>query len=234
MIKVTLFGAAGRMGSMVLKALATEDDIEVVHAVESPEVPERSVSGVGIVHDDPDSPFESDVWVDVSLAEAAHRHALRADRLKRPILIGATGFSEAQRRDLENLETAHLLAPNLSVGISLLLGLLPHIRRTLGHGFDVAVAETHHRHKLDAPSGTARAIATVLEREGGSIQVTSQRIGEIVGEHRVRFAGEGEGIEVIHRAYSRMAFARGVAPAVRFLAGKKGGAYTMADVLGTA
>lgn len=231
-IRVTVFGAGGRMGHAVVQALLAENDIEIAHAVESPDRAGGMVEGVPLVPDADDRTWESDVWVDVSLAAGAMKHARLADRHGIPILIGATGFNDEQRASLEKLGTAHIVAPNLSVGINLLFGLAPKIREILGDGFDTAVAETHHRHKLDAPSGTAARIAELLNAVGPEVQVTSLRIGEVVGEHRVVFAAEGEEIEIVHRAQSRMAFARGVAPAVRFLAGKTSGRYDMQDVLG--
>ncbi len=232
MITVTLFGAGGRMGRAVAAALAGESDIALAHAVEAPERAGGEVAGLPLEADDPRGAFEADVWVDVSLAAAACEHALRAEESGTPILIGATGFTARQSERLHRLGCAHLIAPNLSLGVNLLLALLPRIRRVLGTGYDAGIVETHHRHKRDAPSGTAKALAAALEAEGPEVQVRSLRLGEIVGEHCVRFAAEGEEIELVHRAHSRMAFARGVAPAVRFLAGKRSGGFSMADVLG--
>ncbi|MFH0882190.1 MAG: 4-hydroxy-tetrahydrodipicolinate reductase [bacterium] len=232
MIRVALFGAAGRMGSSVLSALEREPDIDVLHAIDKPGTDAREVMGIPIVPDDTSESFESDVWVDVSLPDAAYRHALRAEELGRPILIGTTGFSKEQAQRLDRLSCAHIIAPNLSLGVNLLLEELPRIRRILGKEYDVGIVDTHHKHKVDAPSGTAKKIAEQLEREGGSVQVVSLRIGEVVGEHRILFAVDGEQIEIIHRAESRMAFAHGVAPAVRFLHGKRSGGYSMKDVLG--
>ncbi len=232
MIRVALFGAAGRMGSTVLAALEREPDIDVLHAIDKPGQESRELLGVPIVPDDSAETFESDVWVDVSLADAAYRHALRAEELGRPILVGATGFSAEQAQRLDRLTCAHIVAPNLSLGVNLLFEELPRIRRILGGEYDIGLVDIHHKHKADAPSGTAKKIAERLEREGSKVQVVSLRAGEITGEHRILFAAEGEQIEIIHRAESRMAFARGVAPAVRFLSGKTSGGFTMKDVLG--
>jgi 4-hydroxy-tetrahydrodipicolinate reductase len=220
------------MGRAVLTALAGEEDIEVAFAVEAAEYAGREVDGVVTVADEDLPSLQADVWVDVSLADAAVRHAEAADELGVPLLVGATGFDDRQQAFLENLSTAHILAPNLSLGINLLAELAPVVRRALGEDYDVAVSETHHRHKLDAPSGTARLLARRLEEEGGQVQTASLRAGEIVGEHEILFAAGGERIRLSHSAESRQAFARGVAPAVRFLAGREDGAYTMADVLG--
>lgn len=232
MIRIALFGAGGRMGRAVLAALGQEEDIEVAWAVESPDIAGRVIEGLVSVSDDSSVIEDVDVWVDVSLADAALEHALRAEKLGLPILVGATGFSAEQNERLAALSCAHIVAPNLSVGVNLLFNIAPRMRSILGEGFDVAIVETHHKHKKDAPSGTARRLAEGLETEGGPVQVVSLRIGEVVGEHSVRFATEGEEIEIVHRAHSRAAFARGVAPAVRFLAGKTAGTYTMSDALG--
>ena len=232
MIRVALFGAAGRMGTAVLSALEREPDIDVLHAIDKAGAENREVNGIPIVNDDTSETFESDVWVDVSLPDAAYRHALRAEELSRPILIGTTGFTKEQFQRLDKISCAHIIAPNLSVGVNLLFEELPRIRRTLGKDYDIGIVEVHHKHKKDAPSGTAKKMAEQLEREGGPVQVVSLRTGEVVGEHRILFAVEGEQIEIIHRAESRMAFAHGVAPAVRFLHGKRSGGFTMKDVLG--
>ncbi len=231
-LSVTVFGAGGRMGSEVVRALHQEQDIEVVAAVEHQDQAGSQVSGLTTLADDPSSDYPSDVWVDVSLAEAAMTHARRAESLGRPLLIGATGFSEDERQELSGLSIPHILAPNLSLGITLLLELLPRIQSALGSGYDVGITDIHHKHKRDAPSGTALKLDHALRQAGADPQVVSLRRGEVVGEHRILFAAEGEQVEVVHRAESRMAFARGVAPAVRYLAEADGGPHTMAQVLG--
>lgn len=230
-IRVTLFGAGGRMGSEVMKALSTERDIHVVHAVEREDQADRTVEGIELEADGRRVGADSDVLVDVSLADAAHEHALRAGELGIPILIGATGFSDEQRADIEAIPVAHIVAPNLSRGVNVLFDLATRAASALKE-FDSAIVDTHHRHKLDQPSGTAKKIHELLLTEGSKAQTVSVRVGEVVGEHRVVFAAEGETVELIHRASSRQALARGVAPAVRFLRGREPGRYSMADVLG--
>ncbi len=231
MIRVALFGASGRMGRAVLASLKEESDIEITHAVDF-KSSSAEIEGFSIEADSPDSNWDADVWVDVSLADAAFEHAQKADKLGIPILIGVTALSEEQIDQLNKLSVANIIAPNLSVGMNLLFDILPKIRKTLGSKYDVAVSETHHIHKLDAPSGTAKKIIERLESVGDKVQVSSFRMGEVVGDHKITFAVDGEQIEISHRAESRMAFARGVAPAVRFLYGKKSGQYSMSDVLG--
>ncbi|MBZ0264342.1 4-hydroxy-tetrahydrodipicolinate reductase [bacterium] len=232
MIRVCLFGAGGRMGRAVLEALATESDIEVVDAVDTPNQAGNLAGDHMLVADGESAGTSADVWVDVSLREAAIKHSKRAATLNIPILIGATGFSETEIETLNSLNTAVIYAPNLSPGVNLLFSLMPHMRNILGKGYDVAVHEIHHHHKLDAPSGTAKRLAEGISLEGENVQITSLRLGENVGEHKIYFTSEGEEIQITHRAHSRLAFAAGVAPAVRFLHGKKSGNYSMSDVLG--
>ena len=232
MIRVALFGASGRMGRAVVQALSAESDIELVQAIETESHAGIDLGGIVTVSNGPSLVLDADVCVDVSLAEAAMRHAKLAEAAGTPILIGATGFSDEQRKELDTLKVAQINAPNLSVGVNMLFEVAPLIRRILGPAYDVGLVDIHHKHKLDAPSGTAKKLAEGLNREGPEVQVVSLRVGEVVGEHKITFAVDGEQIELTHRAESRMAFARGVAPAVRFLVDKVGGQYSMADVLG--
>jgi len=243
MIKIALFGAAGRMGRAVISALDNEKDIRIIHAVDVSRKVGEKIGSVILEGDLDAAEYHADVWVDVSLPKPTLEHAEKANRLQIPILIGTTGFDSREMDQLQRLRVAHIISPNLSPGINLLFEAVPLMRKILGEKFDVAVSEIHHRYKVDAPSGTAIRLKERLESISvnslsGSrgispvIQVTSLRLGEIVGEHRILLVSEGEEIEIIHRAHSRMAFASGVAPAVRFLAGKKEGTYTMADVLG--
>ena len=232
MIRVALFGASGRMGRAVVQALQAEADIELAHAVEAPGREGIDLGGIVTETDQPGTSRDVDLFVDVSIAEGTVAHAKMADKAGIPILIGTTGFTEEQLSELDKLQVAHIIAPNLSIGINMLFEMAPRIRKILGDRYDVGIVDTHHRHKLDAPSGTANKLAAKLNEVGPEVQVVSLRIGEVVGEHRITFAVDGEQIELIHRAESRMALARGVPPAVRFLAGKKSGRYSMADVLG--
>ncbi len=274
MITVTLFGAGGRMGSAAVEALLATDDIELKHAVDIPEISGEEIAPglileadiIDIPIDGP-HPLHADVWVDVSLTEPAFKHAKLAEELAVPVLIGATGFDEDQMAELLAFKNAHIIAPNLSPGVNLLFELLPKVRKVLGPDYDVAVHDVHHKHKKDAPSGTALRMVERLNEKieaptttqqanqsdtldgplfntmpnGPSsnkfdgfneVQVTSQRVGEVVGEHTITFTSAGEEITLKHRAFSRMALASGIAPAVRFLAARSEGSFTMAEVLG--
>ncbi len=230
-IRVTIFGAAGRMGNAVLQAIANDDIIVVAHAVDLDEYAGQVIAGCTIEADGEDVGSDSDVWVDVSLADGAVKHAFRAQNNGIPILIGATGFDNQQQTTLDSLANAHIIAPNLSQGMNVLFDLATRAAQAL-RGYDIGIIDTHHKHKLDQPSGTAKKIHNRLLDIGAESQTASIRVGEVIGEHRVVYAAEGETLELVHRASSRSAFAQGVAPAVKFLNGKSSGSYTMADVLG--
>jgi 4-hydroxy-tetrahydrodipicolinate reductase len=194
------------------------------------------------------------VAVDVSIPAASVGFARIAAEGGVPTVVATTGLSADQRETIATHaeQAAILIAPNLSLGINLIVQLLPSIVKALGSDYDVEIVEAHHRHKKDAPSGTAirlaEAIAAAvdrpldeLERNGrhgimprvpGEIGIHALRLGGLSGEHSVYFANEGEVIEIYHRALSRETFARGAVRAARFLAGKPPGLYSMQDVLG--
>ncbi len=192
----------------------------------------------------------ADVIVDFSGREAAARGAETAASLGKPIVIGTTGLGDAERRAVKRAsrKVACLVAPNMSVGVNLLLRLASEASRSLGDDYDVEIVELHHKHKLDAPSGTALLLANPLleqapremvhgrhgksARKPGEIGVHALRLGDVVGEHRVYFAGPGERVELAHVATSRETFARGALRAARWLVGKPAGRYRMSEVLG--
>ena len=195
------------------------------------------------------------VAVDFSSGTSVAAHAKACAAAGIPILIGATGFDSASRAILEEAakRTAVLIAPNTSVGVSLVVKLVAMAARGLGSSYDVEILDVHHRTKRDAPSGTAlalgKAVATArgqsfeevatfdpsgrrVPRVPGSIGVSSVRAGDIVGEHTVTFATDGERVEISHRATDRIIFARGALRAAAWLVGKPAGLYEMHDVLG--
>lgn len=171
------------------------------------------------------------------------------------MVIGTTGFSEAQKAELQAAadKVAIVLAPNMSVGVNVTLKLLQMAARALDQGYDIEVIEAHHKHKVDAPSGTALKMGEVIaeaqgtrladravyeryghtgERPANAIGFATVRGGDIVGDHTVLFAGTGERVEISHRSSSREGYAQGSLRAVRFLAGKEAGLFDMFDVLG--
>jgi 4-hydroxy-tetrahydrodipicolinate reductase len=195
------------------------------------------------------------VALDFSTAEAVLAHAEACAAQGVPLLVGVTGLEAATRRRLEAVsrQVAVLIAPNTSVGVALAIRFAALAARALGPDFDVEIAEAHHRLKRDAPSGTAIALGEAIagargrtlaetavhERHGdcgprlpGSIGFAVVRAGDIVGEHTVLFAGDGERLEITHRAADRMIFARGALRAAQWLAGRAPGLYGMADVIG--
>lgn len=196
------------------------------------------------------------VIVDFTTPEASVAHMKAAARIGIPIVIGTTGFQARQLRQIRTLaaNTPTVLAPNMSLGVNLLLDLVGQVARSLGDAYDVEIVEAHHRFKKDAPSGTALALARsaaealgrklervgvpgrsgVSERKKNDIGLLAVRAGDIAGEHTVMFGGIGERIELVHRAHSRDAFARGAIRAAQWLADKEAGLYGMRDVLGRA
>jgi 4-hydroxy-tetrahydrodipicolinate reductase len=171
------------------------------------------------------------------------------------LVIGTTGFTEAQKAQIAEgaQHTAVLLSPNMSVGVNVVLKLLETTARVLNEGFDVEIVEAHHRHKVDAPSGTALAMGEAVasglgrdlkvcavygregvtgERDASTIGFATVRGGDVIGDHTVMFLGTGERIEISHKATNRVLFAQGSLRGARFLATKTSGLYNMADVLG--
>lgn len=176
-----------------------------------------------------------EVVIDFSLAAATEAICAACVQRQRPLVLGSTGQNDAQMAAIhEAAEKVPVVASaNFSVGVNLLFALTRKAANSLGKDFDVEIIEAHHRTKQDAPSGTARQLASILQSSlGKNPHVHSLRAGDIVGEHTVVFAGAGERIEMTHRASSREIFARGSLLAARWVVGQKPGLYGMSDVLG--
>jgi 4-hydroxy-tetrahydrodipicolinate reductase len=230
MISISLFGAGGRMGRAIAAAAEGREDVRLGEA------------------------GEADVFVDFSVPEALDAHLEAAVAAGKPILVGTTGLSEEHRQRIDSAagKVAVIHAPNTSVGVALLRHLVEAAAAKLGPDWDIEILEMHHKAKRDAPSGTALLLGAAAAtgrgstpdaldrfnrtagglRENGTIGYAVLRGGTVAGEHQVIFAGEGERIELGHRAETRMIFARGALRAALWLAGKPPGCYTMADVLG--
>ena len=195
----------------------------------------------------------ADVIIDFSTASAIDSLLDYCEKTHTPLVLCSTGLSEAQLDRVERLAkvSAVLVSANMSLGINVLLKLLKSVTKTLyENGFDIEIVEKHHNQKLDAPSGTALALADVMKeelddisynldrskvrkkRERNEIGISAVRGGTIVGEHEVIFAGTDEVIEIKHTAYSRAIFAKGAMSAAKFLSGKSAGKYSMSDVIG--
>lgn len=247
-IKLTISGCAGRMGSRIA-ALALQDSVFcIAGAIESgahQALGKDFGSVLGLealdirVTDDAKTAMTSgDVLIEFTRPEATVDHVRLAVRLKKPVVIGTTGLSEAQRSTIaEAAKTIPIvLSPNMSVGVNLLFELVRTAAQRLGLTYDVEVIEAHHQAKLDKPSGTAKRLAELLAEQRQqpieNIPVHAIRAGDIVGDHTVVFAGPSERLELTHRAHSRDAFALGALQAARFLAGKPPAKlYDMRDVL---
>lgn len=264
MVRVAVTGAAGRMGRTLVQAIGEAEGLELGAAFEHPDSPgvgrdAGELAGTGacgvIVSVDPSTCVDDfDVVIDFTAPVATLALAEVCRPACRGMVIGTTGFTREQLATLHEaaLDTALFVAPNMSLGVNLVFKLIEVAARALGDTVDVEVIEAHHRHKVDAPSGTAVHMGEVLAdalgrdlttdaiygregitgaRERRTIGFSTIRGGDIVGEHTVLFAGEGERIEITHRAQSRMNFAQGALQAVRFIAGQPPGLYDMQGLL---
>jgi 4-hydroxy-tetrahydrodipicolinate reductase len=255
--RVAVIGAAGRMGREVVRAALEDDSIELAGGVVEPEAPELGAdlgelcgwgrSGVVATEDPPD---EAEALIEFTVPGATVEHLAYG----KPVVIGTTGLSEEQLARVEEaaMSVPIVLAPNMSVGVSLVREVVRELSGKLGTDYDIEIVEAHHRNKVDAPSGTALLLAraaaegrkndldevAVYGREGrapreeGEIGIHALRGGAVVGEHRVIFYSDGEEVEIAHRALSRRTFASGALRAARFVAGAEPGLYSMRDVLG--
>lgn len=251
MIKIILHGCGGAMGSAVTGLAAEDKDIEIVAGIDRRPVSGRSYPVFSCWDD---LKLTGDVIVDFASPEAVDGLLAYSVSAGIPVVLCTTGLSEEQTGAVKKASssTAVLRSANMSLGVNLLLGLLKDAARVLaGSGFDIEILEKHHNQKVDAPSGTAIALADSIneamggvyeytygrsgrreKRSPGEIGISSVRGGSIVGEHDVIFAGTDEVVTFNHTAYSKAIFARGALEAAKFLAGKKPGLYTMKDVVG--
>lgn len=264
-IRVALPGAAGRMGRMITRAIAEAEGISLVAASDMPQSPHIGAdtgqlngleeSGV-LIADTTDALIAAkpDVIIDFTIAAASTEHARMAGDAGIPIVIGTTGHNDDQAAGLKaaSAKTAVVWCANTSVGVTMLTTLVEDAVRALGADWDIEIVETHHRHKVDAPSGTALALGEAAargrdvalsdvadyarhgitgERKDGSIGFAVMRGGDVVGEHSVMLYGESERVEISHRAMDRMIFARGAVRAARWAAAAQPGLYSMKDVL---
>ena len=232
-ISIALFGAAGRMGRVILCEAQEVDDIKVAHAYEKtghPLIGQR-IEGLRIEATPKEIGKDTQVIVDFSTAEAALRHVQMAADARVPCVAGVTGISEQGHSELKRHAKIIpiLWAPNMSPGMTMLFKLAPLLAKSLPD-YDRHIIETHHTQKKDAPSGSALMLQSALS-ETGETPITSLRLGDIAGEHRLILAGPGERIELIHHAQSRRAFALGTLRAVRWIVSKEAGLYSMDDVL---
>lgn len=263
--RIAIHGAAGRMGRAVIQTTLATPGARLVAAIDRKDNPELggdvgAAAGmapigvtVGYVIDPAAEPFE--VMIDFTQPEATLAALDLCRCNKKAMVIGTTGFTAGQREAIEmaSKEIPICTAANFSIGVNVVLGLLGQAARTLGDEYDVEIVEAHHRHKADAPSGTALALGRAVaegravslddvrsdgrsgvsgERAVGEIAFHALRGGEIVGEHEVRFIGASERVSLGHVATDRALFAAGALRAAQWIAGRAPGSYTMRDVLG--
>lgn len=266
MTKIAIIGAAGRMGRVLIEAVYHDQDAALSGALVMSEDPMANVdagrlAGLGVelgvnTQTDLDTVISSaDVIIDFTAPDATMANIERCKHFGKGIVIGTTGLTDAQKQQMQDSakDCRIVFAPNYSVGVNLCLNLLRMAASVMGDDSDIEVLEMHHKHKVDAPSGTALRMGEVVAetlgrdlnecavygREGqtgardpNTIGFATLRGGDVVGDHTVMFATEGERVEITHKAQSRMTFAKGAVRAAKWLSTQPNGLYDMQDVLG--
>jgi 4-hydroxy-tetrahydrodipicolinate reductase len=264
MNRIAIAGACGRMGQMLIEAVRAAPDCELAGALDmagSPGIGQDASAflgqacGVLVTADLGLGLKNAQTLIDFTRPEGTLAHLRACRELGVNMVIGTTGFTETQKAEIADAaqDIAIVMAPNMSVGVNVTLKLLEMAAKALSTGYDIEIIEAHHRHKVDAPSGTALKMGEVIadalgrdlkecavyaregvtgERDPSSIGFATIRGGDIVGDHTVLFAGTGERIEITHKSSSRSTYALGSLRAARFLAGQKAGLFNMFDVLG--
>ncbi len=262
--RVAVAGASGRMGRMLIEAVRNTPDCRLAGALDvaaSPAIGSDAgaflgfASGVAIAADLRAGLQDAQVLIDFTRPEGTMAHLAVCRELGVQAVIGTTGFSDAQKAEIAEIakDIAIVMAPNMSVGVNVTFKLLEMAAKALSTGYDIEIVEAHHRHKIDAPSGTALKMGEVIadalgrdlkecavygregvtgERDPSTIGFATVRGGDIVGDHTVLFAGTGERIEIAHKSSSRANYAQGSLRAARFLADQRAGLFDMFDVLG--
>ncbi|WP_296510781.1 4-hydroxy-tetrahydrodipicolinate reductase [Rhodoferax sp.] len=260
---IAIAGASGRMGQMLIEAVRAADDCTLAGALDIAGSPALGLdagafsgkaAGVLITSDLHEGLKHSKALIDFTRPEGTLAHLQVCRELGVAAVIGTTGFTDEQKAEIAEIAKSIpiMMAPNMSVGVNVTLKLLEMAAKALSTGYDIEIVEAHHRHKVDAPSGTALKMGEVIadalgrdlkgcavyerygvtgERDPSSIGFATIRGGDIVGDHTVLFAGTGERIEITHKSSSRATYAQGSLRAVRYLAGRAPGLYDMFDVL---
>ena len=263
-LQIAIAGAGGRMGRALLEAVGSVANSKICAALEHIASPllgqdagvlSANAAGLIIAADIDSALTHADVLIDFTCPEATLRHIAACRKQGVNLVIGTTGFSADEKRQIEaaSKDIAIVFAPNMSVGVNVMLKLVALATKALHQQYDIEIIETHHQMKVDAPSGTALKMGEVAaaaigksldeiavyarhgntgERKRGTIGFSAVRGGDIIGEHTVMFAGTGERIEISHKSSSRTNYAEGATRAAVFLADKKNGLYGMPDVLG--
>jgi 4-hydroxy-tetrahydrodipicolinate reductase len=262
-LKIAVAGASGRMGRMLVEAIAKAADAELAGALDVAGSPALGHDAAAFLGQPAGVAIESDLarglagvrcLIDFTRPEGTLKHLAYCAEHGIAMVIGTTGFDDAGKAAIRAAaeKTAIVFAPNMSVGVNVTLKLLEMAAKSLSEGYDIEIIEAHHRHKVDAPSGTALKMGEVIadalgrdlkqcavygregvtgERDPSTIGFATIRGGDIVGDHTVLFAGDGERIEISHKSGSRVTYAHGALRAARFLADKTTGLYDMQDVL---
>jgi len=262
-LRIAIAGSSGRMGRMLIEAVEAADDCVLAGALDVAGSPALGTdatawlgreSGVKVTADLRTALANAQVLIDFTRPEGTMAHLAVCRELGVRAVIGTTGFNEAQKAEIaeHGRHIGIVMAPNMSVGVNVVLKLLDMAARALSEGYDIEIIEAHHRHKIDAPSGTALKMGEVVaaalgrdlkecavygregvtgERDPSTIGFATVRGGDIVGDHTVLFAGTGERIEITHKSASRVTYAQGSLRAARFLADKPQGLFGMEDVL---
>ncbi|MBG6073281.1 MULTISPECIES: 4-hydroxy-tetrahydrodipicolinate reductase [unclassified Polaromonas] len=261
--KIAIAGASGRMGHMLIEAVNASTDCLLTGALDvasSPAIGQDACAFAGrssgiLIHSDlREGLKDSRLLIDFTRPEGTLAHLAVCRELGIKLVIGTTGFSDAQKAEIRDAaqDIAIVMAPNMSVGVNVTLKLLEMAAKALSTGYDIEIIEAHHRHKVDAPSGTALKMGEVIagalgrdlkdcavyaregvtgERDPSSIGFATIRGGDIVGDHNVLFLGDGERIEISHKSSSRATYAQGSLRAARFLGTQATGLFDMFDVL---
>lgn len=263
MTRIAITGAAGRMGKSLVQAVQEADGVTLGAANEHASCPalgmdaggNAGLGATGVLIREQLDPADFDVLIDFTRPEATLANLALCRQHGKKMVIGTTGFDDAGKQAIADAgkDMAIVFAPNMSVGVNLSFKLAQIAAQVLGDDVDIEIVEAHHRHKVDAPSGTALRLGEVIadalgrdlktdaiygregitgERERRTIGFATVRAGDIVGEHTVMYAGTGERVEITHRATSRMTFAGGAVRAARWLSDKSSGVFDMQDVLG--
>ena len=263
-MKIAVAGASGRMGRMLIEAISNASDAQLSGALDVADAPGMGTDAAAflgeasnvLITDSLDQALaEADLLIDFTRPEGTLKHLAYCAEHGIKMIIGTTGFDEAGKAAIAGAarHTAVVFAPNMSVGVNVTMKLLEMAAKSFAEGYDIEIIEAHHRHKVDAPSGTALQMGEVVaralgrdlnevgvfaregvtgERDPSSIGFATIRGGDIVGDHTVLFAGIGERIEISHKSSSRVTSANGSLRAARYLASRDVGLYDMQDVLG--
>ena len=265
MMRVAITGASGRMGLTLIQAVSQSPALALAVAIDRADSPiigkdtgeliGVEANGVKVTDNLATAINNFDVLIDFTRPDASINYIATCQQAGKKLVLGTTGFSDAQKAKIAEAakSTAIMMAPNMSVGVNLSLKLLEMAAKVMGDYTDIEIIEAHHRHKVDAPSGTALRMGEVIaktlnrdlkdcavygregitgERDRKTIGFSTIRAGDIVGDHTVIFADDGERLEITHKASSRMTFANGAVRAAHWLKDKSNGLYDMQDVLG--